>query len=156
MSLRGGHFCIGTNGRHPEAGSNKWCVFVQIPFWSAQQETCVTWCLQPPPPSPQPTTTTTSSQSSPPLLPPSSEREVRRGEKDHPHWDHSPSIRAFHTLWTWNNRGLIAAVCLWRLWLEAWRLSSSEARRLGPVKTGWDAPGGLLSTGRHIFLAFYF
>lgn len=41
-SLRGGHFCIGTNGRHPEAGSNKWRVFVQIPFWSAQQETCVT------------------------------------------------------------------------------------------------------------------
>lgn len=59
MSLRGGHFCIGTNGRHPEAGSNKWCVFVQIPFWSAQQETCVTWCLQP---TPHPT----SSQSSPP------------------------------------------------------------------------------------------
>lgn len=42
------------NGCHPEAGSNKWRVFVWIPFWSAQQETCVTWrpANQPPPPPP--------------------------------------------------------------------------------------------------------
>lgn len=47
--------------------------------------------------------------------PPAPSRKGERrdeGEKDHPHWDHSPSIRPFHTLWTWNNQSLIAAVCL--------------------------------------------
>lgn len=72
------------------------------------------------------------------LLPPSREggREVeeKRGEKDHPHWDHSPSIRPFHTLWTWNNQGLIAAVCLCRPWPKPRRLtvhgrSASAAER---------------------------
>lgn len=122
------------NGCHPEAGSNKWRVFVWIPFWSAQQETCVTWR-----PANQP----------PHHLPPSSRREGgegrrgggrwwwrgrqeergRRGEKDHPHWDHSPSIRPFHTLWTWNNRGLIAAVCLRRAQRQAQGSALARADR---------------------------
>lgn len=62
-----------------------------------------------------------------PLLPPSRKGEVRGREwdgGDHPHWDHSPSIRPFHTLWTWNNQGLIAAVCLCRPWLKTPRLTA--------------------------------
>lgn len=113
--------CVGTSIRwsrdthtYPEAGSNKWCVFVQIPFWSAQQETCVTWCLQSPPQHSSFSSTTPSSH-----LP----ERGREGEKDHPHWDHSPSIRPFHTLWTWNNQGLIAAVCLCWPWLKPCRLT---------------------------------
>lgn len=150
------NFCAGTNGRHPEAGSNKWCVFVRIPFWSAQQETCVTWRLQPP---------SQSSSSPNTLLPPSSEREVRRrgggGEKDHPHWDHSPSIRPFHTLWTWNNQGLIAAVCLCRPWLIAGRLTVLRPIGFGrdrgeQSRQAWRCSRGHISkdTHKHSFYLF--
>ena len=51
-----------------------------------------------------------------------------RKKKDHPNWDHSPSIRPFHTLWTWNNQGLIAAVCLRRPQLKVGTGPQSRGR----------------------------
>lgn len=90
--------------------------------FNPHSEKHVTWCLC----------------KSPPHFPQSScpfqkGRERRdEGEKDHPHWDHSPSIRAFHTRWTWNNQSLIAAVCL-------------EATH------GWSRPGLAAAQSRSCF-----
>lgn len=79
-------------------------------------------------------------------------REVRcgrRGEKDHPHWDHSPSISPFHTLWTWNNQGLIAAVCLSRPRLKVQISSGCSGNR--DAVLGWDAPEDTHSSAFSLF-----
>lgn len=83
-------------------------------------------------------------------------------EKDHPHWDHSPSIRPFHTLWTWNNQGLIAAVCLCRPWLIAGRLTvlrpiEPRGRDRGEQsRQAWGCSRGHISkdTHKHSFYLF--
>lgn len=75
------------------------------------------------------------------------------GEKDHPHWDHSASIRPFHTLWTWNNRGLIAAVCL-PARAGSTEACSSEALRLRSVRTDWDAPEDSSAQGDKALASF--
>lgn len=82
----------------------------------------------------------------------------REGEKDHPHWDHSPWIRPFHTLWTWNNQGLIAAVCLRRPWLKARRLTVLRPDRLQPQRgerhgQDWGCSRGHISKTHTISLS---